>query len=76
MEKNRHKKRPRFRGRSDIDNIEFIPRKGSGNEASSRPESAEGALPTRGKQGVSRRFAAGTHLFILLSKQVEILIST
>lgn len=40
---------------------------GFGNEASSRMESAEGALPTRGKQYVSRHPAAGTYLFILLS---------
>ena len=38
-------------------------------------ESADGIYFRRGKQGVSR-FTAGTHLFILLSKQVEILIST
>jgi hypothetical protein len=39
-------------------------------------ESAEGALLTRGKQEVSRLLAAGTYLFILLSKQVESLLST
>jgi hypothetical protein len=39
-------------------------------------ESAEGALLTRGKQEVSRLLAAGTYLSILLSKQVESLLST
>lgn len=39
-------------------------------------ESAEVALPTRGKQEVSRLSADGTYLFILLFPQVEILIST
>mgnify|MGYP006945334494 CR=1 FL=1 len=48
---------------------------GFGKRSVSRPESAEGALPTRGKLCVSR-FTDGTHQFILLFQQVEILIST
>ena len=52
-----------------------IERKGSGNEAFSRLESAGGIYFRRGKLGVSR-FTAGTHQFILLFYQVEILIST
>ena len=59
-------------GKSDV---LLLCTEGFGKRSVSRPESAEGALPTRGKLCVSR-FTDGTHQFILLSKQVENLFST
>ena len=40
-----------------------------GSELVFQLESAEGALPTRGKQGVSRPKVDGTHLFGICFKQ-------